>query len=194
MKLREMLVEETLSAYSDRLVKTLNIKRLGSGAYAHVFQHPHYSNVVVKVFQGKDKVYKKYLKWVMAHQSNAYVPQIIEAVPYKVPGGESYTIVFMEKMTPMSTLKFRRWLRDVCGQDAVQAHHDYDWDDLLEEMDSAILLSNDHDLREVWGCIRSFGAKHMDLHSGNVMLRGTQLVFTDPVGATPTGPRVDGLD
>lgn len=185
------MTEETLSAYSDRLVKTLNIKRLGSGAYAHVFQHPEFPNVVVKVFTNKDKVYKRYAAWCMKHQSNKYVPKIIEIVPFKSESGDSYNIAFMEKMTPMRNSTFNAWTKSITGDAGLKAIDDYDYDKLFKLFVKGMKASTDADLKAVMDHIFSYGQGMFDVHAGNVMRRGTQIVFTDPVGDAPV-TRVDG--
>lgn len=190
MKVAELfLVEETLKDYSDRLVKSLNIKRLGSGAYAHVFQHPKYSNVVVKVFTNKDKIYKKYAAWCLKNQGNPFVPRIIEITPFKSETGDAYNIVFMEKMTPLRDATFNTWVKSIVGDAGLKAIQDHKYDRLFKLFQKAKIT--DSNLKKVLDHILSYGADTFDLHSGNVMRRGSQIVFTDPVGYAPN-ERVDG--
>ncbi len=193
MKVAELfLVEETLKDYSDRLVKTLNVKRLGSGAYAHVFQHPAFSNVVVKVFTARDKTYKRYLAWCLKHQNNKYVPKIIEAVPFKSDTGDAYTIVFMQKMTKVSESKFGDWLESMFGEKIAAIYHDdEDWSKLYAAIHKASAKIKDADFKEIWDHVLSYGEHRLDLHAGNIMMRGNQVVFSDPVGDDPGDHRID---
>lgn len=190
MKIAELfLVEETLKGYSDRLVKTLNVKRLGSGAYAHVFQHPAFSNVVVKVFTNKDRIYKRYAAWCLKNQGNKYVPQIISITPFKSETGDAYNIAFMEKMTPMREATFNTWVKAIVGDAGIKAIDNYDYDRLFTLFQKAKIT--DPDLKKVMDHILSYGSDTFDVHAGNVMRRGSQIVFTDPVGYAPD-ERVDG--
>lgn len=192
MKVKELfLSEETLEDYSNRLVKTLNIKRLGSGAYAHVFQHPTFSNIVVKVFTARDKAYKKYLAWCLKHQNNKYVPKIIEAVLVKSEAGDAYTIVFMQKMKKVSNNKFRAWLEIMFGKKVADNYDQVNWEKLYGALHKAASKIKDSDFREVWDHVLSHGTNRLDLHPGNIMMRGSQVVFSDPVGDDPGDLRVD---
>lgn len=196
MKVAELfLAEETLKDYSERLISTLNIKKLGSGAYAHVFQHPAFRNVVAKVFTNKDATHRKYLTWCMQNQNNKYVPQIISMVPVKSETDDKYNIVFMQKMSKVSSNRFGNWLGDYFGEDAEDAYEDEDWEEIYRLMNNGIRFSKDADLKSIWAHIKSYGANRFDLHADNVMLRGQQIVFSDPVGSAPkAGTRIDGHD
>ena len=196
------IFEEKLSDYLRRLVDALNIKKLGSGAYSNVFQHPHYSNVVVKVYTARDKKYARYVKWCLAHQSNPYVPQIIGQTEYVSPisrGKESkYNILFMQKMEPVSEAAFARLLsksftkltsedRELL-KDVIDS---YDMEELFDRLNSFVKRGvADSSFVEIWNHVKTYGRQNFDLHHGNVMKRGTQLVVTDPVASEPTS-RVD---
>lgn len=204
---KEALAEEALKPYLDRLVSKEGIKKLGGGAFSQVFQHPHYGNVVVKVYTDKDTVYKRYVAWCMKHQSNPYVPKIVEQVSYKSPDTkEKYNIVFLQKMTPVNTVgKLISLLVKALQLDtraaedlpfmtafgqAVDAKGMFDDYKLIDKY--VKLGRADKDFTEVWKHIRTYGADKFDLHKGNVMLRDGHLVLTDPVANDPTA-RVDEL-
>ena len=203
---RVPLAEEALKPYLDRLVSKDGIKKLGGGAFSQVFQHPHYGNVVVKVYIDKDTVYKRYVAWCMKHQSNPYVPKIVEQISYKSPETkEKYNIVFMQKMAPIRTVQKlisllvkalnldTKAAEDLpfmaaFGQEAEKASEDD-----FELIDKHVKLGRaDKDFTQVWNHIRTYGKDKFDLHYGNVMLRDGQLVLTDPVAHDPTS-RVDEL-
>lgn len=199
VKNRYHLAEEALGAYFKRLVKKNKITKLGGGAFSQVFQHPQFRNVVTKVFTGKDTVYKRYLMWCMKHQNNPYAPKIIDKVDYESPDGEQYTIVFLQKMRKVGERGFVNMLptlfpgiKDEELEDLKQAIKDYDMIDTFNELDSLIQTYGDEHFSEIWKHIKSYGKKKFDLHPGNVMLRGTQLVLTDPVAHDPTS-RVDEI-
>lgn len=199
------LSEEALAAYLNRLTSKEGIKKLGGGAYSQVFQHPHYGNVVVKVYTDRDTVFKKYAAWCMKHQSNPYVPKIIEQVKYKSPEtGEKYNIIFIQKMSPIKTSgKLVSLLVKALQLDTKSAEDlpfmmafgetGKEQED-FKMIDKSIKSGKgDKDFREVWAHIRTYGPGKFDLHPGNVMLRDGQLVLTDPVANDPGSTRIDDL-
>lgn len=179
---RISLAEESLEQYSKRLVSSLKIKRLGSGAFAHVFQHPVYHNVAVKVFAGHDKLYQRYMNWALKNQGNPYVPQIVSISKQKAANGETYTIVFMQKMERVSEEEFKKWYVKSFGKDSYNAFTEDDFDSQFEEADEFIQRSKDQKLKDLWAHLKTYGRSKFDLHPGNVMKRGSQIVITDPVG------------
>lgn len=204
---KEAITEEALKPYLDRLTSKEGIKKLGGGAFSQVFQHPHYGNVVVKVYTDKDDVYKRYVAWCMKHQSNPYVPKIVEQVSYKSPDTkEKYHIVFMQKMTPVNTVgKLISLLVKALQLDTKAAEdlpfmtafgQEVDAKGMFDDyklIDKYVKLGRaDKDFTEVWKHIRTYGADKFDLHKGNVMLRDGHLVLTDPVANDPTS-RIDEL-
>jgi len=212
MKVAQLLREESLEDYLKRLVTKEKIKKLGGGAFSQVFQHPQFHNVVTKVYSGKDKLFAKYVTWCLQHQNNPYVPKIIEQVEYQNPDPtaaiKAYNIVFMQKMTPVrdhkqfSDLLLKALELDLetldddeveCSEQLEYAARNYDMHMLVSAVRQAFRLGHgDKAFVEVWKHILSYGIDSIDLHPGNVMLRGSQLVFSDPVAMTPTS-RVDQL-
>ena len=199
MRVIELLQEVKLKTYLTQLVKKYGIQKLGGGAFSQVFQHPEFKNVVVKVYTGKDVVYKRYVDWCMKHQSNPYAPQIIEQTKYSSPKGDEYNIVFMQKMARVSAKRFKQQLRAAMPKAKPQefealdeAIDDYDMIETFNELNRMIPIFGDAHLQEIWKHIKTYGKAKFDLHPGNVMLRGSQLVLTDPVALDPT-KRIDEL-
>jgi hypothetical protein len=201
VKISELLQEESLPDYLTRLVKKAGVKKLGGGAYSQVFQHPKYGNVVVKVYTAKDRDYARYVQFCLKHQSNPYVPRIADEVKYKSPEGEKYNIVFLEKMTAMKTArgvaaKLQKAFSKLEPEELsdIEYHcEEQDMPELFEYLDALVKEGRaNSSFVELWKHIRSYGKDKFDMHPGNVMLRGQQLVITDPVAADPTS-RVDEL-
>jgi hypothetical protein len=202
---KESLSEEALKPYLDRLVSKEGIQRLGGGAFSQVFQHPHYGNVVVKVYTDKDVVYKKYAAWCMKHQNNPYVPKIIEQVTYKSPETkEKYNIIFLQKMTEVKTVGKLISLLVKALQLDTKAAEDLPFMTAFGQqgkekedfrlIDKYVRLGRcDDDFKEIWAHIKTYGVDKFDLHHGNVMLRDGHLVLTDPVANDPGSSRVDDL-
>jgi hypothetical protein len=204
MKVAQLLREESLEDYLKRLVTKEKIKKLGGGAFSQVFQHPQFHNVVTKVYSGKDKLFAKYVQWCLQHQNNPYVPEIIEQVEYQNPDPgakiKTYHIVFMQKMTPIKTEKvYTAAFVKALGLDASDDDEEEIIDQLADGIDTADMYvitsavkqafklgKGDKYFVEMWKHILSYGVNNLDLHKGNVMLRGKQLVFSDPVAPSPT--------
>lgn len=194
MKVQDLLAEESLKDYLRRLVSKEGIKLLGGGAFSQVFQHPTLKNVVTKVYTSRDTAYADYLAWCKDHQDNPYAPKIIDDVPYR-NGQDAYHIVFMEKLKPIPNEY--GYIRKFIQIMKLNPDEDEELLDILDEaikhQDMEVLKSfmrtcfkegrGDAKLAEIWKKIISYGVGAIDLHHGNVMLRGAQLVFTDPVAA-----------
>lgn len=123
MKLRDIISEETVKDYTERLVKTLGIKELGSGFYSSVFQHPIYRNVAVKLCRRRDPASISYLRKAAENPDNPWFPKVISI--HKVtfhPEGTSKRkaerdlygdlqnylthIVFMQKLKPVTRKQY----------------------------------------------------------------------------------------
>lgn len=207
-ELLNILTEEELLDYFTRLKKKEKIKKLGDGQYAHVFQHPMYHNVAVKVFDPEeDHAYLHYLKWARRNQKNKYVPKIITVRTINQPetedeyGDGAITIVFMQKLRPAPVRAIRQLIAQ-CMTYAEAAdergHYTADWQDMHKVGDFTAFDSDvwwhvaegarkgtvsqpvDRDLAS----LAAFFAEEdpEDIHNGNIMMTDDgQLVFTDPL-------------
>lgn len=168
--------------YDDYLKRLLNmgIDRIGKGGSASVFQHPKFKNIVVKIgLEGKQSKVYSWLKWCST-TTNPYAPRVyhldeLEAGPPAKP--KSYTprmfICFMEKLAPADPKVVKQFFKE----------HDYVFAQ-LEPRFWGIDPDNfkhveDKDLLEVLRAIRRIG--YSDLKLENMMMRGQQIVFVDPV-------------
>jgi hypothetical protein len=208
MKLSELLLEERSKDYLSRLVKSVGVKKLGKGVYSHVFQHPVYRNVAVKVVLG-DVSYIAFLRQCLKHQGNRWLPNIVsmheidlhdDATDAKLvsvlpPTSRNY-IVFFEKLSKASAKKIRDAFAEVIGKGVLTAKrqsyltenelrmsfdglHQYDWEQIMKK-------HPEKDVRDLASVLLavSQGDNQLDIHDANVMVRGNgQLVFTDPVAS-----------
>lgn len=203
MKLHE-LFEESKPDYYKRLEQELNIQRLGNGAFARVFQHPTHPEVVVKVFTDEDKAYKAFLKFCLANQGNKYLPKILSVhhhdhTPKKKIKDRSidelvdnkYTLVFMEKLSTAKLEDLRKfiatapfetqWLKDKQAKPYsfvtnLNSFNTDEWQDLASQTSDPELST----VAKFFTKILKNETHTLDLHDHNVMMRGSQLVFTDP--------------
>ncbi len=191
--LSSKVTAETFKNYIQRLAKDPKIKKIGE-SNGVVFQHPTDRRIVVKVFHD-DLYYEKYLSWVAAHPQNKYAPKLfgsVHSLPDDDPGAGHIKIAFIEKLKP-ATLKdiakgiayvseliaSSKWAPSLpikgWGSVAPDFMHltQNQWRGLVEQRRDADMAAFAKFILSIDG--------HVDLHSKNVMKRGTQLVFPDPV-------------
>lgn len=125
MIIQELIAEEKVDAYLNRLTKSLKIKKLGSGYFSSVFQHPVYHNVSVKITRKADPVAMTWVKEAMQHLHNPWYPRIIgihkvhfhsdevrladiEDDVDNLLALEGRHIVFMEKLRPIKKAELKK--------------------------------------------------------------------------------------
>lgn len=196
MLVREILCEEDIHDYVDRLIYTLGIKRLGAGAFAHVFQHPKDPNIVVKVFNyASDYSYNKFLKWAQKNQHNPYVPKILSVrrIPAKdADVDDPIAVVFMRKLVKAPRAVYKKLHADALA--ALKAADSPAWKEAAQSRGTfqswpaagwaeLAKVSPDKNFRDFCAFMVGAGDHDGDLHSENVMMDPSngQIVFTDPV-------------
>jgi hypothetical protein len=175
------MAREVFSDYLKRLIDS-GIERLGKGGSASVFQHPEFSNIVVKIGLAKsDSQAYEWLEWCHAHR-NPYAPLVYSVGELKAELPARYRnssnppkmfIAFMERLTPADP----KVVRDFFAQ----------YPDVFPRLEARfwgfrpknIKNISDKDLAVILRVIDSF--KHCDFKADNVMLRGNQIVFSDPI-------------
>jgi len=184
MKTAELFEAADRYNYADWLISEWGIKRLASGTQGDIFQHPHYENIVVKVFD-TDKAYAKYLAWCLDNQSNRYVPPIQSTA--KKSG---LNFVFFKKLTPAKHTVVMKMLKDIvkaAGEIVdVQPNEISSLQDLWDgEWARLAKWSKDKDFAAFAGFMAKAtrsSSFYNDLHDKNVMMDGDQVVFIDPLG------------
>jgi hypothetical protein len=209
MKIQELLNEETKKEYFERLTKSLNISKLGSGTYATVFSHPLYHNVAVKYVENDPK-YMKFIRFCLDHQDNPWLPKIIHIQKVKMDD-EIYDtrkkwdrilerkayIIFFQKLRKATFLEIASALDDMLSdipdskfevdRGFERERFYYRYFSRLEPEDWKMIakLSKQPAVKQVAQLMVSLGA--VDFHNENVMMRDeggrSQLVFTDPVAS-----------
>jgi hypothetical protein len=175
---KQELAREPYDDYLQRLLD-MGIVRVGRGGSASVFQHPKFKNIVVKIgLEGKQSCVYTWLKWCAAN-TNRYAPRVYHleeletSLPRKAKGTPRMFICFMEKLTIAEPKVIKAFFKE----------HDYVFAQ-LEDKFWGIDPDNfkhveDADLLEVLRTIRRIG--YSDLKLENIMMRGKQIVFADPV-------------
>jgi len=173
------LQAETYKDYLMRLRK-LNITEIGDGGFGRVFQHPEFSNVAVKVVRS-DTQYLRFARFARRHPANPYLPKIADIVSVHFDDSKDGFIVFTERLRPAPAklwLQFQEFLPKSTwpwslAPNSVKRLSSAGWQWLAAE-------AQDTNVRE----FATFAFKNMarlDLSQSNLMARGSQLVFTDPV-------------
>lgn len=148
---RDTTWKKSLSGY----MANHGFKLLGSGKYASVYGNPKYP-FVIKVFM-KDAAFMKWLEFCLKNKDNPFVPRIKGKV-LKIT--DLVYAIRIEKLESTSfsgpfAKEYQAWMRD------------------------SSYKSDDKNIQD----ILDFFTKHkklLDLHSDNVMRRGSQLVVIDP--------------
>lgn len=202
MKIQE-LFEETADAYILRLTKTLKIKHLGNGYFSHVFQHPTYSNVAVKLIVENDPDYLKYAKFCMRNPNNPYLPNIIDVVkvrmeketstlvtdpilgltlPVKALNEHLTHLVFMEKLRPVSLSAVKKVVRSIVKEIPELQKYERFADFEVEDWGTVYRSTTDKNLKQF--AKYAVANRFNDVHEKNIMLDvNGHLVFTDPVAS-----------
>lgn len=190
------IVAERLQNYVKRL-KKLGIKRLGGGSFANVFQHPTLPDVVVKLLVENDWGYEQYVKFSQKNPANKYVPKILQVVnadqafdKKHEADVENLRLIFMEKLQPALDDDYLEFANDCSATLYLKGNANF------ARMDSAINYMNsvstwvqlstqkkDPQLAALAQFIVKTRGKRgaaLDMHSGNIMMRGNQVVVTDP--------------
>jgi hypothetical protein len=169
---------ETPTRYVKRL-KREGVQTLGEGAYARVFQHPSRKKVAVKVLLESDPDYIKYAEIAM-QTTNPWFPRVhkIHEVQYRHCTNH---ILFMEKLCKASVDDVKRATQQIVADISS-----------LEQMTSFVHFgpgtwkrvlrrTTDPHIKELASVMVKLNCG--DFHDDNVMMRGNQLVFTDPVAS-----------
>ncbi len=172
---------ESSNQYLRRL-KTLNIKRLGKGRYSAVYAHPTLNDTAVKVIYDPDPQYVKFAKRCM-RLNNPWLPRIYAIEKVHFADSVSH-IIFMERLEKPTVSQIKKACEKV--QNGLEAHFKVPPPHRFSSFFRSHWIrisqtANDQQIRQLAKIMCAVGAN--DIHDGNVMMRGDQLVFTDPVAS-----------
>lgn len=162
----------TLDEYYEKLL-ALGYKHLGSGLYSRVYGKDGHA---IKVCIGDD-AYNDYLQYVLANQDNPTFPKVYdvkrfknvkrrETVVWNWDTGLDVTVVTMEKLKKLKPQKQRH----------ISHHFDIRWNRVFAKPKD----KQEERMFDVLHALQKEGHS-IDMHPGNVMLRGDQPVIVDPV-------------
>lgn len=148
------------SAVGD-IAEPYKFKQIGSGLFAVVLKNKTYP-YVLKIYDKNDTGYKHYLDFCIKNQDNPYVPKI-KGRPVSIRDTR-YMVIRIETLEPINKGDMRTFYI------------------LWEGVRNG--TTTDRNLKKVIDFIEMMKTDpgiHFDLHQGNVMKRGNQLVVTDPL-------------
>jgi hypothetical protein len=151
---------------------------MGTGAYGTVYEKPGYP-WLFKLFK-EDPAYIEFIQYSKAHADNPHLP--------KFKGGiirinaDTYCIR-TEKLVDLPYENYRKYMDYFTAVFAVLQNrvdkNDSMYDELYREYQQ---FSRKHpNIYEILKYIFTESSYHPDLHNGNLMMRGSTLVFSDPV-------------
>ena len=139
---------------------------VGTGLYSSVLSRPDL-NYVVKIFD-RDPGYEKYLNYVVKYQKNPHVPKMRGKV---ISLGPRFKVVRLEKLEPYDYSN-------------VQQRNDFD---AIDEYVYGAKTNREYlkgELPEILPVLDEIMSHSgLDLHSGNLMFRGSVPVITDPLSS-----------
>lgn len=185
------LAEETLDQYLASL-KNSGAKIIGRGNNATVFTNPEDDGTVIKVMHQPDPAYLAYLRQSNKHPNNPWLPRVLDvnSQAFDTANSRSSTtawIIVLEKLQPASAAEVKNAVDTVLatvdprylGRQPVDAYRTFD--DIKKLWPIIAQHSSDADIRVVAEFLSQFPPQDIDVSRSNVMMRGSQLVFADPV-------------
>lgn len=175
------LTAETFKDYAHRLEKS-GIKMLGEGAFGKVYQHPTYNNVAVKIVR-KDPANAKWLRFCVAHKGNPYLPKLYGVQALDIDDSKKAYVVFMEKLKPCPVGAYwALYTHVIPGANPGNSHYalklninnPYVWAMFAK-------VAAEPNLKALALLFAKCRLGSLDLSQSNLMLRGEQIVFVDPL-------------
>lgn len=179
-------MRETVDQYKSRL-RRLHVKKLGSGLFSTVYAHPQHESVAVKAVFEDDPMYMRFARAAKKHQSNPWFPKIFDITRCKMEdsyygGPINVNFVFLERLQRAKRNDIKRAVRHIIDTSDVDDYRIRTFTDFSTDTWEDISRSSvDEHVRALAKVLASAEAE--DIHSANVMMRGDQLVFTDPVAS-----------
>ncbi len=164
---RRQAGDTALDKFNDYMADN-GFTKLGQGAFGAVYEKPGYP-WVFKLF-ANDAAYLAWINYVAKNQSNEHVPKL-KGKPFRI--NDKVFAVRMEKLSPMPGYDNPLLDNIAYGgitKDAKEKFKELGHPDLIPVMDAIYAMS--HDLTKDW---------RVDMHGGNILMRGDTPVITDPL-------------
>jgi hypothetical protein len=183
-------IRQSLATDYQAVMKSHGFTPIGKGSFATVWEHPNF-NYVVKTFNARNTAFLQWFKAALSNQNNPFIPKYLSAKPLRIAPG--VLGVKMERLAPTSgSAATIIELTDELIEDFVQSgkEESIGFFGIQQEMQKhypqlvSFAKANDGYTQAVAAILNIIvnGAGVNDLSNPkNAMMRGNQLVFTDPV-------------
>lgn len=181
LQAKARLLAEKFDDYIYRL-RDSGIKRLGDGAHGEVFVHPTDPTIAVKIVS-KDSANRLWLNFCETQQENPFVVKIHHIQDIELEDTRKAYAVFMERLKPMTELRYNKFLRSVDLGNRLAEAANYAWVFIANDKrfwEEAAKGTKDANLAKV-AYYLSKTQRRLDMNEDNFMLRGNQIVFVDPL-------------
>ena len=195
MQIIEIITElagakQALATDYQAVLKSNGFTPLGAGSFATVWEHPKF-DYVLKTFNARDTAYLQWIEACLAHQNNPFIPKFVSAKPARITSG--VLGIRLEKLSPATgaarnILRQTEELVNECSIDAPEPIDDVrEIREVMEDSYPELVPFADANAGYLEAValivnIINNGSGTNDLANGdNTMIRGNQLVFTDPV-------------
>ena len=156
---------------------------IGGGAFGTVWGHPKFP-YVLKIFKSNDDAYKSWVKVCMNNSDNPHFPKFVSTKVFSIT--PTVSAIRMEKLSPYISenyMGFSTVLNRLSISDIVNPN--YQWNDAYGKPSQWDEYCASHPLwipalKITDEFITSYQYAK-DMHTGNFMMRGDDIVITDPV-------------
>lgn len=171
--------DRTFDQFVDQLKKE-GYKKLGRGSFALVMGKPG-ADTVIKISYNESDPWPVYAETIRKSKlsDNPWLPKVFSIKRFEDEFGDSYHVAEMERLRPLKSNRQSSQMVDTIegmwnsvtnSNKMALAFIDRQFVAAVKLIDKVIDKHND-DYNEAW----------LDLHTGNIMRRGDQYVFTDPM-------------
>lgn len=179
---------DLLDLYVQEVVKK-GIKKISSaGAFAYVFRHPTYSNLVVRVSDSSDAG-NVWFRLSAKHKNNPWMPRVAKMYQAVVKHPKldlktPVTIIFAERLSPFTEGKCPPKFRNIFK--ILKDMYKVNDPDKVNRLMRAVRAYNDPYLTEAVALMLKppsdkYNTASLDIHeTSNLMMRGDQIVINDP--------------
>lgn len=160
-------------------------KQIGTGGAASVWEHPDL-DYVLKVFDNKDHAYMEWVDTCLYYRNNPCLPKFVSPRIFRLNDKLNY--VRMEKLTPAATTYGRLCLEIYDAVEKLSKDDEDEYDDEGFNIRNYPAITNYlqkcpsllNTIRMIAQMIEQ-GHGENDCNASNIMLRGDQIVITDPL-------------
>jgi len=185
MKIQELLNESELTEVTrpdqrtaEDILEKAGYQKLGHGLYANVWWRKDKS-YVLKLVSSNDRAYARYVRMCMSNP-NPHFPKFRGSF---MRVNDNYNAIRMEKLSPVVRTRDMYDMVSVLESYIWHSAKLLSWPANLERDIQAmyVLEQTQPGITEACDLIATLPKVKIDMHLGNIMMRGKTIVITDPV-------------